>query len=115
MNMTTNISKHPCTNKCPNFKGEQCKTCLVQELPSSKEYDSEFLPGDVVVLIGEGTNDVLLEIVNHMYTPNMYRVKILGSRTFGPAFKDDIRHATVAEIQANRRLTNAELSQAEVS
>ncbi|RZG71848.1 hypothetical protein EXE09_17920 [Acinetobacter sp. WCHAc060025] len=113
--MKSNIPKHPCANKCTDFKEEQCNTCLVRELPSAKECDSDFLPGDVVVLIGEGTKDVLLEIVNHMYTPNMYRVKILESRTFGPAFKDDIRHATVAEIQANRRLTEAEQALAEVS
>lgn len=25
----TNISKHPCANKCSEFKEEQCKTCLI--------------------------------------------------------------------------------------
>ncbi|WP_347455673.1 hypothetical protein [Acinetobacter thermotolerans] len=22
---------HPCENKCPNYNGEQCNTCLVQD------------------------------------------------------------------------------------
>lgn len=59
-----------------------------------------------VVLVGEGTKDYLLEIDNHMYTPNMHRVKILATGQYGPAFKKDIRHATSEEIAAGHRIDN---------
>ncbi|WP_423854931.1 hypothetical protein [Acinetobacter guillouiae] len=113
--MKPNIPKHPCANKCTDFKGEQCKTCLVQELPSHKSFEVDFLPGDVVVLTSVGTKDELLEIIEHKYTDDLYRVKILSSGACGPVFKNEIRPATTAEIQANRRLTEAELALAEVS
>lgn len=115
MNMS-NLTEHKCAGKCPEFKEEQCNHCLVQQI-EKREFDlgiapdeayvkdSGFSAGDVVVLIGEGTKDVLLEIVNHMYTPNMYRVKILESGNFGPVFKDDIRQATSAELHAKKRLS----------
>ena len=115
MNMKTNIPKHPCANKCTEFKGEQCKACLVQELPSHKSFDADFLPSDVVVLTSAGTKDELLEIIEHKYKDDLYRVKILSSGACGPVSKDDIRPATIAEIQANRRLTEAEQALAEVS
>lgn len=113
--MKPNIPKHPCANKCTEFKDEQCKHCLVRELPSSKECDADFLPGDVVVLTSAGTKDELLEIIEHKYTDDLYRVKILSSGACGPIYKDEIRPATTAEIQANRRLTPAEQALAEVS
>ncbi len=31
MNMKTNLSQHPCENKCSKFNGEQCRTCLIGE------------------------------------------------------------------------------------
>ena len=77
--------------------------------------NQDFLVGDLVVLNIEGTTDVLLEIVNYMYTPDMYRVKVLATGQFGPAFNTDIRHATTAEINANRRLTATEQAIGEVS
>lgn len=115
MNMT-NLTEHKCAGKCTEYKEEQCKNCLIQQI-EKREFDlgiapdeayvkdSGFSAGDMVVLIGEGTEDVLLEIVNHMYTPNMYRVKILESGNFGPVFKDDIRQATSAELHAKKRLS----------
>ena len=65
---------------------------------------SEFKAGDYVVLVGTGTKDVLLEVVEHMYTPDMHRVKILSTGQYGPVFKNDIRHATVEEIAAGHRI-----------
>ncbi|HFD2143179.1 TPA: hypothetical protein ACF2EA_002986 [Acinetobacter baumannii] len=65
---------------------------------------SEFKVGDRVVLVGTGTKDVLLEIVEHMYTPNMHRVKIIATGQYGPVFKNDIRHATPEEIVAGHRI-----------
>ncbi|MDC4306287.1 hypothetical protein NQ624_08525 [Acinetobacter baumannii] len=67
---------------------------------------SEFKVGDKVVLVGAGTKDVLLEIVEHMYTPNMHRVKIIATGQYGPVFKNDIRHATLAEIRIGYRIDN---------
>lgn len=65
---------------------------------------SEFKVGDKVVLVGIGTKDVLLEIVDHMYTPDMYRVKIISTGQFGPVFKNDIRAAEPEEIAAGHRI-----------
>ncbi|EPS7820292.1 hypothetical protein ACK0BW_10235 [Acinetobacter baumannii] len=67
---------------------------------------SEFKVGDKVVLVGAETKDVLLEIVEHMYTPNMHRVKIIATGQYGPVFKNDIRHATPEEIAAGHRIDN---------
>ncbi|MFP0866951.1 hypothetical protein ACLD0L_00150 [Acinetobacter baumannii] len=67
---------------------------------------SEFKVGDKVVLVGTGTKDVLLEIVEHMYTANMHRVKIIATGQYGPVFKNDIRHATPQEIAAGHRIDN---------
>ena len=113
--MKSNLPQHPCANKCTEFKDEQCKTCLVQELPSNKSFDVDFLPGDVVVLTAAGTKNELLEIIKHKYSNDLYRVKVLSSGACGPIYKDEIRPATTAEIQANRRLTEAEQALAEVS
>ncbi|MFV5642029.1 hypothetical protein [Acinetobacter oleivorans] len=67
---------------------------------------SEFKVRDKVVLVGTGTKDVLLEIVEHMYTPNMHRVKIIATGQYGPVFKNDIRYATPKEIAAGHRIDN---------
>lgn len=63
-----------------------------------------FKVGDKVVLVGAGTKDVLLEIVEHMYTPDMHRVKIIATFQYGPVFKNDIRHATLEEETAGHRI-----------
>lgn len=76
---------------------------------------ADFLPGDVVVLTSVGTKDELLEIIEHKYTNDLYRVKILSSGACGPVSKDEIRTASIAEIQAKRRLTEVEQALAEVS
>lgn len=64
---------------------------------------SEFKVGDWVV-VKDTPLDVLLEIVEHMYTPNMHRVKIIATGQYGPVFKNDIRHATPQEIVAGHRI-----------
>lgn len=115
MNMKSNIPKHPCAGKCSNFKDEQCKTCLVQELPSHKCCDVDFLPGDVVVKI-RGDDDALhvFSMKNAINSKGCYIDRLYSKRSeYVPI--NSIRPATTAEIQANRRLTDAELSQAEVS
>nr|WP_314341425.1 hypothetical protein [Acinetobacter guillouiae] len=115
MNMNANLPQHPCANKCTDFKGEQCKSCLVQELPSSKECDSEFLLGDVVVLT---------KLCRNFYSNDLFEVKgkateqlwsVRSKNHLIIVASKEIRPATTAEIQANRRLTEAEQAIAEVS
>lgn len=70
---------------------------------------SDFLPGDVVVLKNPKSTDVLLTI--EFFQPSQYYWVEGGELVH----QDDIRSATVTEIQAKRRLTEAEHSIAEVS
>lgn len=63
-----------------------------------------FKVNEKVVLVGTGTKNLLLEIVDHMYTPDMYRVKILATGQFGPVYKNDIRHAEPEEIAVGHRI-----------
>lgn len=113
--MKPNISKHPCAGKCTEFKDEQCKTCLVQELTSPKACDSDFLPGDVVVLT---------KLCRTFYSNDLFEVKgkateqlwsIKSKNHHIIVASKEIRPATTIEIQANRRLTDAEQALAEVS
>lgn len=63
-----------------------------------------FEVGDKLVLVGAGTKDVLLEVIEYKYTNDLYRVKVLSTGSSGSIHKDDIRHTTPEEIQAGRRL-----------
>lgn len=60
--------------------------------------------GDLVVMVGNGTKDLLLEVIEYKYTNNLYRVNVLSTGSCGPIHKDQIRHATDAEIEAGKRL-----------
>lgn len=60
--------------------------------------------GDLVVLTSTGTKGVLLEIIDHKYTNDLHRVKIVKLGSCGPIHKDQIRHATPKEIKAGHRL-----------
>lgn len=82
---------------------------------NTNNINADFLLGDVVVLTAAGTKDELLEIIEHKYTDDLYRVKILSSGACGPVSKGEIRTASIAEIQAKRRLTEVEQALAEVS
>ncbi len=111
----SNIPKHPCAGKCSNFKDEQCKTCLVQELPSHKCCDVDFLPGDVVVLtklcrtfFSNDLFEVKGKATEHLWSVRSKNHLIIVA-------SKEIRPAITAEIQAKRRLTDAEQSIAEVS
>ena len=49
--MKSNITKHPCANKCTDFKEEQCNTCLIPSNSTELELTSnDFLVGDVVCI-----------------------------------------------------------------
>lgn len=79
------------------------------------EDNREFLVGDAVVVNHPNTTDELLEIIEHKYTNDLLRARIVSSGACGPIHKSDIRHATVAELNAKRRLTDAEMALGEVS
>ena len=65
---------------------------------------SEFKTNDYVVLLKEGTKDYLLQVLDHKYTDDLYRVTILETGQCGPVFKGEIRLATKEEIEAGKRL-----------
>ncbi|MFW2055776.1 hypothetical protein [Acinetobacter haemolyticus] len=99
----TNISKHPCANKCSEFKAEQCKHCLIStdfELSA----DADFIAGDVVVLTGVCRNfhsDDLFEI-QRRFTNTLRVIKSKNHKLL--VSDNEIRHATPVELQQNRRV-----------
>ena len=102
--MKSNIPKHPCANKCTNFKEEQCNTCLIQISENQK-----FIKGDVVVYANRiEFND--LKVVD-AYQPNDHYWLECGQCVH----ESWIRPASIIELSANRRLTEAEQALAEVS
>lgn len=109
MNMKSNISKHPCTNKCTDFKEEQCKTCLVPESAVTTTLNQKYIKGDVVAYMNHIEFDDLRTVEayqpeNHYWLDNGQLV-----------YESWIRSATVAELDAKRRLSESELAMAEVS
>ena len=119
--MSTNLTQHPCTNKCSNFKDEQCAQCLIVQL-DRREFDlglapddayvkcaEDFLAGDVVVFVDPLKPDGLMTV--HKVQGN--GVLLDGNRNF--ALNHLIRSVSVAELNAKRRLTLAEQSLGEVS
>lgn len=98
-----NISKHPCANKCSEFKAEQCNHCLIStdfELSA----DADFIAGDVVVLTGVCRNfhsDDLFEI-QRKFTNTLRVIKSKNHKLL--VSDNEIRHATPVELQQNRRV-----------
>ena len=108
--MKTNLPQHPCSGKCPEFKAEQCDHCLITaDLPELNQY--EFLIDDVVVF----KNQLLTSYGDYVFPAGLFTVIALTKNSL--AFKEvcgffdmcDIRHATVAELHAKRRLVEAVL------
>ncbi|MBC68403.1 MULTISPECIES: hypothetical protein [Acinetobacter] len=98
-----NIPKHPCANKCSEFKAEQCKHCLIStdfELSA----DADFIAGDVVVLTGACRNfhsDDLFEVQRNFTNT----LRVIKSKNHKLLVSDnEIRHATPVELQQNRRV-----------
>lgn len=76
-------------------------------LPDEKDPAmSEFKTGDYVVLVEAGTSDDLLQVIDHKYSDDVYRVKILSKGLCGPVHKREIRPAKKEEIEAGKRLDN---------
>ena len=99
-----NIQKHPCADKCSDFKTEQCNHCLIND-PSSElttpvsDPSSDFAVGDCVVY--EKTDSLFyvekiieeMLLVKHSVTGCIYK-----------QHQSMFRHATPAELKAKRRL-----------
>ena len=110
--MKSNIPKHPCKNKCTDFKEEQCKTCLIPSNSMELESENDFLIGDVVVLDQTRMNFNGIYQIMEVYE-NMVAVYIgIGILTLNKKF---VRPASIIELNANRRLTEAEQALAEVA
>jgi len=92
--MKTNLPQHPCANKCTNFKEEQCGHCLISE--------SDLIAGDTVVFIDESKPSDLMTV--HKVQGN--GVLLDGNRSF--ALIHLVRHANVQELNAGKRLYEAQ-------
>ncbi len=109
-----NTNKHPCANKCTDFKDEQCKTCLVKEQEGQSE--AEFLVGDVVV---STLDTVIPELFEVQEEPHHSYEEYVMCKPLNHVYKcwlalNEIRPATVAELNANRRLSDVEMALGEV-
>ena len=114
----TNLTQHPCSNKCSNFKEEQCNHCLVQincyqdedqSMGTRTIIESDFAKGDTVVFVDAFMPDDLMTV--HQVQDD--GVLLNGNRKF--ALADLLRHATTVELNAKRRLSLTEQSLGEVS
>lgn len=122
MNMT-NLTEHKCAGKCTEYKEEQCKHCLIQQIEkrefelgvaSDDAYvktisDTDFVEGDSVVFI-----DAFMP--EHIMTVHRVQgdgILLDGNHKF--ALIHLLRHASTVELNANRRLSMTEQSLGEVS
>ncbi len=122
--MKLNLPQHPCTNKCTEFKNEPCNHCLIMaNLPELESTKSDFLVGDVVCITEAwrpNTNNLYVfeNVIGDTAQVSLFLSGISKTMAIAAGFcvsVKNIRHATVAELHANRRLTEAEHALAEVS
>lgn len=124
----TNLTEHKCAGKCPEFKGEQCNHCLVQQI-EKREFElgvapdeayvktisveattcSNFVKGDTVVFVDAFMPDHLMTV--HKVQGD--GILLDGNRKFALAHL--LRHASTVELNAKRRLSLAEQALGEVS
>ncbi|HEO1801315.1 MULTISPECIES: hypothetical protein [Acinetobacter calcoaceticus/baumannii complex] len=107
MNTESNLSQHPCENKCTKFNGEQCKTCLIHDIekrefdlglaPESDYVKCQFSEGDFVVFKNHSPLTGIYQI--DAFQPNEYYWLTTGDLVH----KNDIRLATEIEIQTKER------------
>lgn len=107
MNTESNLSQHPCENKCTKFDGEQCKTCLIQDLekkefslglaPDSEYVKCVFVEGDFIVFKNHSSLTGIYQI--DAFQPSEYYWLTTGEIVH----KNDIRLATEIEIQTKER------------
>ena len=114
----TNLTQHPCANKCSNFKEEQCKHCLVQincyqdedqSMGTRTIIESDFVKGDTVVFVDAFMPDHLMTV--HKVQGD--GILLDDNRKFALAHL--LRHASTVELNAKRRLSLAEQALGEVS
>ncbi|MBJ7435563.1 MAG: hypothetical protein JHC54_07365 [Acinetobacter sp.] len=114
----TNLTQHPCANKCSNFKEEQCNHCLVQincyqdedqSMGTRTIIESDFVKGDTVVFIDAFMPDHLMTI----HKVQGKGILLDGNHKFALAHL--IRHASTVELNAKRRVSLTEQSLCEVS
>ncbi|MCF0265504.1 hypothetical protein KW868_13700 [Acinetobacter guillouiae] len=134
--MKPNLPQHPCAGKCQRFTDEQCKTCLDQKIEDRefqlgvapdeayvKTLVQEYLPGDVVCITEAwrpNTNNLYVfeNVSGDTAQVSLFASGISRTMAIAAGFCvsiKNIRHATAAEIHANRRLTPVEQALAEVS
>lgn len=82
-------------------------------------FNSDFVVGDMVVSACEGVIPNIFEVVEaeHGTYEEFIKCRPLGCKTGFVCFLaiNEIRHASVAELSAQRRITNSEQALAEVS
>ncbi|ENW95755.1 hypothetical protein [Acinetobacter sp. NIPH 298] len=103
----TNISKHPCANKCSNFKEEPCTHCLISSYPEIPD-SSDYVLGDFVVYKDHARiQNHLIESVYEVIQINEDFVVTTGAGLdLLMMWDSEIRHASIAEIKAKRRLSD---------
>ncbi|WP_198077568.1 hypothetical protein [Acinetobacter calcoaceticus] len=72
MNTKTNLSQHPCENKCSKFNGEQCSTCLIQEV-EKREFDLGLAPDADYVKNQIAEGDFIV-FTNHIRDEDVYQI-----------------------------------------
>ena len=121
------LTEHKCAGKCPEFKGEQCHHCLIQQIEKQEfelglapdeayvkttvlqQESSGFLQGDTVVFVDAFMPDDLMTV--HKVQGD--GILLDGNRKF--ALSHLLRHASTVELNAKRRLSLAEQALGEVS
>ena len=123
-----NLTEHKCAGKCPEFKGEQCHHCLIQQI-EKREFElglapddayvktisveattcSNFVKGDTVVFVDAFMPDHLMTV--HKVQGD--GILLDDNRKFALAHL--LRHASTVELNAKRRLSLAEQALGEVS
>ncbi|MEN3978230.1 hypothetical protein [Acinetobacter sp. CWB-B33] len=64
--MSTNLTQHPCTNKCSNFKEEQCNNCLIEQI-EKREFDLGLAPDDAYEKGGKSILQGMEESFNEVF------------------------------------------------
>lgn len=105
MNLIEQLGGYQRARECLNTP--TARECIKNELRDAllqyRRENNIFESLDKVVLVGCGTTNVLLEIIDFKYTNDLYRVRVLSTGSLGPIHKDNIRHATPQEIAQGYR------------
>ena len=124
----SNLTEHKCAGKCPEFKGEQCHHCLIQQI-EKREFElglapddayvktisveattcSNFVKGDTVVFVDAFMPDHLMTV--HKVQGD--GILLDDNRKFALAHL--LRHASTVELNAKRRLSLTEQALGDVS